>query len=165
MSLTPFAGLVPTSLECVINQRVETIESSTIQAAVFEIFDDIQNGKYDGRSHQELKEERTASGGGIRLRTDELVFLMLKENRLKTEDDLKCLSQNLSKGYRRVEKKTFIKSPSEISRCGYCNDPATLKCNQCKKVFYCDGEHQRMHWAQHKEMCKTKACCVKKSVK
>lgn len=165
MSYSPFAGLRPTSLKCAINQRVETIESTTIQAAVFEIVDDIRNGKYQGRSHQELKDERTASGGSIRLRTDELVFLMFKENRLETEDDLKCLSQNLSKGYRRVKKKTFIKSPTDISRCGYCNDPATLKCNQCKEVFYCNRDHQRIHWVQHKEMCKTKPCCLKKSTK
>jgi hypothetical protein len=119
------------------------------------MFDDIKNGKYKGRSFEELQESRLASGGELRMRTDELVFLMYKEDCIKSEDDLKCLIQNLARSHRRETKRTFIKSPSKISRCGFCNDPATLKCNGCKQVFYCNKEHQKDHWAQHKEICKT----------
>ena len=126
----------------------------TIQKAIFEIFDDIKNGNYKGRTLQEIQDLRTANGGGLKMRTDELVFLMYNEGCINSDDDLKCLSQNLGKSQRRENKKTLIKSPSKISRCGFCNDPASLKCNQCKQVFYCNREHQKEHWAEHKTMCK-----------
>ena len=36
-----------------------------------------------------------------------------------------------------------------------CDQPGELKCAQCRAVFYCSEEHQRLHWKKggHKRYC------------
>ncbi|XP_030375578.1 SET domain-containing protein SmydA-8 [Scaptodrosophila lebanonensis] len=38
--------------------------------------------------------------------------------------------------------------------CPVCGVAATRACTRCKMVRYCDGEHQKQHWPQHKKSCK-----------
>ncbi|EDV42770.1 uncharacterized protein Dana_GF16861 [Drosophila ananassae] len=38
--------------------------------------------------------------------------------------------------------------------CPVCGVAATLVCTRCKLVRYCDPEHQKQDWAQHKRRCK-----------
>eukprot|EP00808_Paulinella_micropora_P028937 g4568.t1 len=39
--------------------------------------------------------------------------------------------------------------------CGFCGakGKSLLRCSRCKNSFYCDKEHQRKHWKQHKVSC------------
>ena len=37
--------------------------------------------------------------------------------------------------------------------CAHCNQDAHLRCSRCKLVFYCDSQHQRAHWPDHKNLC------------
>lgn len=39
--------------------------------------------------------------------------------------------------------------------CAVCDKPATTRCGNCKLAFYCDKEHQRKHWPNHKSNCLT----------
>lgn len=36
--------------------------------------------------------------------------------------------------------------------CGYCGlrSKSLCRCSKCRLVYYCNGEHQRLHWNQHK---------------
>ncbi|GLV39505.1 SET and MYND domain containing arthropod-specific member 5 [Carabus blaptoides fortunei] len=45
--------------------------------------------------------------------------------------------------------------PGEIHTCAECKQPAELKCSACKLVWYCSKEHQKQHWKQHKNLCKS----------
>lgn len=38
--------------------------------------------------------------------------------------------------------------------CPVCGKAATLICTRCKLVRYCDPDHQKQDWAQHKRRCK-----------
>lgn len=38
--------------------------------------------------------------------------------------------------------------------CPICGVTASLTCTRCKMVRYCNGEHQKQHWSQHKRCCK-----------
>ncbi|KAL7738539.1 hypothetical protein ACLKA6_006844 [Drosophila palustris] len=38
--------------------------------------------------------------------------------------------------------------------CPICGVAAHLTCTRCKLVRYCNGEHQKQHWAKHKRCCK-----------
>lgn len=40
-----------------------------------------------------------------------------------------------------------------ISTCGEPDPPKS--CSQCKKVYYCDQNCQKLHWFSHKRVCKT----------
>lgn len=44
--------------------------------------------------------------------------------------------------------------PPEIVCCAFCSgDEPKMQCSRCKKVFYCDRDCQRSHWANHKAVC------------
>ncbi len=44
---------------------------------------------------------------------------------------------------------------TRLMPCHSCAEwKATLVCSGCKSVFYCNAEHSRQHWAQHKGQCK-----------
>ncbi|KAH8372800.1 hypothetical protein KR009_005133 [Drosophila setifemur] len=38
--------------------------------------------------------------------------------------------------------------------CPVCGVKASKVCTRCKMVRYCDHEHQKQHWAQHKRSCR-----------
>lgn len=40
-----------------------------------------------------------------------------------------------------------------LGPCSVCGQTSTRKCGGCKKVFYCDKEHQSEHWPRHKQDC------------
>ncbi|CAG9774056.1 unnamed protein product [Ceutorhynchus assimilis] len=40
------------------------------------------------------------------------------------------------------------------SKCAECGEKAELKCSGCKLVSYCDKEHQKKHWKEHKNLCR-----------
>jgi hypothetical protein len=47
----------------------------------------------------------------------------------------------------------------ELHCCAFCGkrEPASLsRCVKCKRVYYCDREHQKMHWNEHKAICSKK---------
>lgn len=37
--------------------------------------------------------------------------------------------------------------------CPVCGKDATLKCGNCRRVFYCDKSHQSRDWPRHRSMC------------
>eukprot|EP00658_Telonema_sp_P-2_P040481 TRINITY_DN2894_c0_g1_i1.p1 TRINITY_DN2894_c0_g1~~TRINITY_DN2894_c0_g1_i1.p1 ORF type:complete len:123 (+),score=21.78 TRINITY_DN2894_c0_g1_i1:176-544(+) len=37
--------------------------------------------------------------------------------------------------------------------CAACALPATMRCSQCKLVWYCTREHQKTHWKLHRKTC------------
>ncbi|EDW60375.1 SET domain-containing protein SmydA-8 [Drosophila virilis] len=39
-------------------------------------------------------------------------------------------------------------------KCAVCDVAASLTCTRCKMVRYCNGEHQKQHWPQHKSCCR-----------
>ncbi|KAH7910685.1 hypothetical protein BJ138DRAFT_1180100 [Hygrophoropsis aurantiaca] len=45
----------------------------------------------------------------------------------------------------------------ELYRCSWCGNPSAVlrKCSGCGKTRYCDNGCQKMHWADHKVVCKT----------
>uniref|UniRef100_A0A1B6CVY0 MYND-type domain-containing protein n=1 Tax=Clastoptera arizonana TaxID=38151 RepID=A0A1B6CVY0_9HEMI len=50
---------------------------------------------------------------------------------------------------------TITELPDDLtSTCALCNKLALLKCGACKLVSYCNKEHQKQHWAQHKVSCR-----------
>lgn len=42
----------------------------------------------------------------------------------------------------------------EEGSCGVCGTAAKLRCGGCSNVHYCCRDHQRKHWAQHREECR-----------
>lgn len=40
-----------------------------------------------------------------------------------------------------------------INTCAKCGKPATEKCGDCKKIFYCSKECQSTDWKKHKHQC------------
>ena len=49
------------------------------------------------------------------------------------------------------------KDPKDIALCANCGKPSAeglRQCAGCKKVRYCGKECQKIHWKQHKPMCK-----------
>ncbi|XP_017864779.1 PREDICTED: protein msta [Drosophila arizonae] len=40
------------------------------------------------------------------------------------------------------------------ANCAVCHVAARLTCTRCKVVRYCNGEHQRQDWPQHKSCCR-----------
>jgi hypothetical protein len=38
--------------------------------------------------------------------------------------------------------------------CSICFKDSSLKCGECKTVFYCCSEHQKLDWKKHKRICK-----------
>lgn len=40
------------------------------------------------------------------------------------------------------------------AKCAVCGNPAPLVCARCKAANYCGKEHQKLHWATHKPVCK-----------
>lgn len=37
--------------------------------------------------------------------------------------------------------------------CPVCDSPADNTCSACKLVSYCNKEHQKVHWHEHKPQC------------
>ncbi len=35
-----------------------------------------------------------------------------------------------------------------------CDNPAHARCSSCKLVYYCSVEHQKLHWRDHKLVCR-----------
>ena len=130
---------------------------SEIEKSVFNCFEEIKRGHYNGRHLHVLRSirehsQQSSDREGIRLSTSELLFLMYHDGMINSNDDLQCLSQNLEKCHRK-KRLIRMKSPSNITRCGVCDVPASQKCGKCRKVFYCKKEHQLMHWNEHKKAC------------
>lgn len=43
---------------------------------------------------------------------------------------------------------------SPMPACAYCGDAgATWVCARCGTTAYCNADHQRAHWSQHKKQC------------
>ncbi|XP_075211844.1 uncharacterized protein LOC142318984 [Lycorma delicatula] len=42
-------------------------------------------------------------------------------------------------------------------------DCSLQKCSSCKLVFYCSKEHQKSHWPEHKQLCKTVQLMIKRT--
>lgn len=40
------------------------------------------------------------------------------------------------------------------TECPVCGVAASQACTRCKMVRYCDREHQKQHWPQHKRRCR-----------
>jgi hypothetical protein len=40
------------------------------------------------------------------------------------------------------------------NKCASCGKYATLRCQGCKKVYYCSENHQKLEWKNHKKSCK-----------
>ncbi|XP_046405953.1 SET domain-containing protein SmydA-8-like isoform X2 [Ischnura elegans] len=40
-----------------------------------------------------------------------------------------------------------------VGKCAMCGLEATLKCSGCRLTYYCDKEHQKSHWKEHKGAC------------
>ncbi|KAF5291573.1 hypothetical protein FQR65_LT01886 [Abscondita terminalis] len=41
-----------------------------------------------------------------------------------------------------------------MTNCEVCKNPANQKCAGCHNVFYCNKEHQKEHWKDHKKQCR-----------
>ncbi|XP_069699600.1 SET domain-containing protein SmydA-8 [Periplaneta americana] len=46
-------------------------------------------------------------------------------------------------------------TPKEGEPCALCKKPSKHQCGACEAAAYCSGEHQKEHWSQHKEKCKS----------
>ncbi|CAG9774107.1 unnamed protein product [Ceutorhynchus assimilis] len=44
-------------------------------------------------------------------------------------------------------------------QCEQCKQPSTQKCSKCKLVFYCSADHQKEHWNEHKNNCRSYEIC------
>lgn len=42
----------------------------------------------------------------------------------------------------------------EAGKCAVCQEPASQACAHCGTISYCGKEHQKEHWASHKNVCK-----------
>lgn len=42
----------------------------------------------------------------------------------------------------------------DIGLCQKCEKDASTKCTGCRKVFYCSKECQKLHWNDHKDVCR-----------
>ncbi len=81
----------------------------------------------------------------------------------KSKPDKAAMSRNIDK----LEEDFDIKASMEIDKvsrtyrsCGYCGKRETgeddfklLKC-ACKEYYYCNKEHQKLNWKDHKAICK-----------
>jgi len=41
------------------------------------------------------------------------------------------------------------------STCAICREKSDQRCGGCKRTYYCSKEHQKQHWKEHKDTCKT----------
>ena len=48
---------------------------------------------------------------------------------------------------------TCLLDISMEKRCVICNKPASFRCTNCKRVFYCSSTCQQRHWYSHKQEC------------
>ena len=62
--------------------------------------------------------------------------------------------QSLPKEEKAVEDKKSLVPQGD---CAVCGKLAKALCSGCKHIFYCSREHQKKHWASHKEECKAMA--------
>ncbi|KAK7683476.1 hypothetical protein QCA50_013310 [Cerrena zonata] len=48
------------------------------------------------------------------------------------------------------------KADLELYRCSHCENPSAVlkKCGGCGKSRYCDSSCQKLHWPEHKKLCK-----------
>ncbi|XP_033224422.1 SET domain-containing protein SmydA-8-like isoform X2 [Belonocnema kinseyi] len=42
---------------------------------------------------------------------------------------------------------------AENEVCAMCKSSAKQKCSGCRSVFYCNREHQKLHWKEHSKKC------------
>lgn len=57
-----------------------------------------------------------------------------------------------------VEEKDDVSPPLiKFNECALvgCTETATYRCSRCRTSFYCSGDHQHMHWKEHKLTCKS----------
>ena len=51
-----------------------------------------------------------------------------------------------------------MKAHPTADRCAICEKPTDKCCSLCRKVFYCNGEHQEVDWhMRHKFSCQGRA--------
>ena len=60
--------------------------------------------------------------------------------------------------YDYIQQATLDSQDSEALKpatiCGVCGKKATSRCSTCKLVYYCNREHQLLHWKVHERGCK-----------
>ena len=50
----------------------------------------------------------------------------------------------------------------DAERCALCGGASKLRCSRCRSVFYCQKQHQVIHWSElHKKQCRPKATSKK----
>jgi hypothetical protein len=114
----------------------------------------LHNETYVGRSLEHLlKMREIAIRLGLKTSMSHQEVFRLLHYDGKTETEIKCIIQYYNKGIRNSNRLTWMKSLKKTKSCGFCQDPAILKCRRCKSVYYCTKDHQTAHWMTHKEKC------------
>lgn len=56
----------------------------------------------------------------------------------------------------------LIPKPLMICQCEHCGRESSSmkKCSECKFIRYCNKEHQKLDWKEHKKYCKLLKVCV-----
>ena len=110
---------------------------------------------YTGRSLEDLRAMRTNAmtiGGATEMNAQELFHLFANDGN-HSEDEIKIYIHFLNRCFRKPKKYIRVSEPDKVKRCGLCNDPASLRCSKCNKVYYCCQPHQKEHWKLHKKEC------------
>ena len=55
-----------------------------------------------------------------------------------------------------TRKESIVKEEETSSFCIYCGELAELMCGKCELIFYCKQEHQKLDWANHSKICKSR---------
>lgn len=42
----------------------------------------------------------------------------------------------------------------KLERCVVCQKAAFHRCGGCSKIAYCNKEHQKANWKEHKKICR-----------
>jgi hypothetical protein len=63
-----------------------------------------------------------------------------------------------AKGDDDLNAKMQLCSLESAKRCQHCGllSFSSLRCNGCKKVYYCSKEHQRLDWPKHRSQCRAR---------
>jgi hypothetical protein len=125
--------------------------SKETEESIVEIPSSDENDNLKSKKTSEKKEKKEASK-----KAPENIKSILKDEKIAAKDPKPYVAKDVQKDVPHSSKKAAPEKKPQ-GDCVVCGHLAKNFCASCKHVFYCTKEHQKKHWAGHKEECKNLA--------